>query len=451
MCLVSEEYRDLSRWEAFEAMDNVYVGGAPVEGPLDGTDVTQAYGFPLIFACQTKVEGFSIPSADGILGFSSKQTSFVNQMYQAKALDRPAFSLCFSRKNKLEDEPDTGSLTLGGFDPSYHLSQMTYAKNTMVAKNSFSLYLRNVFIRIGGGESVKPFIPGMKILEVEFDDELLNSEEVGGVAFDTTTPYTLFSNLLSEPFKQAWTYATGEEFTYHKVKLTEAEVKSLPTLILQLKNYPNPGKAIKNGQEVFLASELDEKHPDDILIAFPASHYMEYNSNTRMYRPRISFENMGGSILGSNLMQGHDITFDLVHDRIGFAETNSCTMIDEQSSNEVDTGDFSYADDLFTGEIDDAIDFSIDKWGADDIFLADDFTIPAVKKISDKEEFACDNMMCKSYVGFGYFFGVVFAWVIYKCTNIKTKAYEVFGDEDEVEKLQDIDFPSYEPEDDYDM
>ena len=450
-CVVSAEYRDLSSWKAFEAKDNVYVGGAQVEGPLKGTDVAKKYGFQFMFACQTDVVGWKYGDlADGTMGFSSKQTSFINQMYEAKVLKRPAFSLCFGHKIDNADGTTEGSLTLGGFNPKFHASGMVFAKNTM-AKNNFSIYLRNMFLRKGGGDSVKPVIAGMKVIKIDFDDEFINSDQGGGVAFDSSTPYTLFSRELSEPFKQAWKMATDEDFSYRKVKLTESQVRSLPTIILQFQAYQGPNK-LKNRENLFLANELDKDNPDDILVAFPASHYMEYNSNTRMYRPRISFENMEGSVIGANMMQGHDVTFDLIKDRIGFAEALTC-IFDGEYGSEYDTGPggFTYTntDDLFNGEIDDAMIVPKDNWGADDAFMTDDASFGARKKKVEKfinAKGSCDTMLCKAFVGVGYFFSVVFAWVIFKCVNVKARVTEAYGTQEDIEDLQEVDFPDYDPE-----
>lgn len=278
-----------------------------------------------------------------------------------------------------------------------------------------------------------------------FDDEFLNSKEGGGVAVDSSTPYTLFSQQLSIPFKQAWKMATGTDFSYRKAKLTDAQVKALPTIIFQFKAFPSAGRP---NEEMYLAGDLDSEYPTDILVAFPATHYMEYNSNTKMYRPRISFENTDGSVLGANMMQGHDVTFDLQHNRIGFAEAFTCVFDGKYEAPPGPTG-FSYADDLFNGDVDDEMGIPKTNWGADDAFVTDDANFDKNGLSSEKfinENGSCDTMVCKAFVGVGYFFAVVAAWVIYKCANVKARVTEAFGTEEDINELQEIDFPDYEPE-----
>lgn len=451
-CLVSAVYRDMSMWEAFEAVDMAYIGGAPpgLDGPLEGSNVAKEYGFPLMFGCQLDVRGWTMgDEADGVMGFSSKPTSIVNQMYQTKVLKRPAFSLCFGQKENPEEEQlRAGSLTLGGFNPKYHSSLMVFATNTKSNQSPYSVYVQNIFLRVGGGESVKPYMDGMKIVNVEMNDVSINQE---GVAIDSSTPYTLFSQQLSEPFQQAWKLATGNEFSYRKIRLTQEELKALPTILLQLTAHPDPNKQNSDTDpNIYLAGSLDPVHPNDILIAFPASRWMEYNSNTRMYRPRISFENANGSVLGANIMQGHDITFDLLRDRIGFAETVTCVYEeneDDPSVTDLPDG-FIYTDDLFNGEADNDMGLPKDNWGADDAFTNDDIYTngaEAQKFINDKG--ACDTMVCRAFVGTGYIFAFMGAWVLWKCVNIKARVSETFGTQNNIEELEEIDFPDYDPDD----
>merc|ERR1712071_649952 len=87
--------------------------------------------------------------------------------------------------------------------------------------------------------------------------------------------------------------------------------------------------------------------------------------------------------------------------------------------------------------------------GADDSL--DSFGKTGKKDPSEEDKFfnsnsACNTMTCKSFVGVGYFFAVVCAWVIYKCTNVKGKVVEIFGSGNDIEELEEIDFPDYEPE-----
>ena len=62
--------------------------------------------------------------------------------------------------------------------------------------------------------------------------------------------------------------------------------------------------------------------PKDVVLAIPASHYLEYDGDTGKYVPRFYTEEGSGSVLGANAMMGHDVYFDVARGRIGFAESD---------------------------------------------------------------------------------------------------------------------------------
>lgn len=463
-CSVSDVDRDMSGWDAFEAMDMVQIGKS------------KKNGFPLMFGCQTAVRGrYETEEADGIMGMSPKRTSFIYQMYKAKVLPRPAFSLCFGHKvlsQQNDDGSSKGALTLGGYDPKYHMSPIVFATNTQQKDASFSLYLSNMYLRVGGGQTVEPDVPNLKAIPVQFDASKINDGL--GVALDSGSPFTLFTSQLDQPFKDAWREATGENFSYKKFKLTQTQLFQLPTILLQFKaHFPNGKNPYKKNLDPntvpgMVGTALDYTAPFDVLVAFPASHYMEYNANIDRYRPRISFNNAdGGSVLGANMMQGHDITFDVAEGRIGFAESLSCEHAVPRSDKD-GPGDptnpepVSFTDDdLFNGEVK---DIQNRNFGDDDDFYDDDYarTFGRAKRKRYKGEVgvdalsrdgpaSCLTMTCKAFVGMGYFVVAMAAWVIYKCVNLKSEIVsDHFGDADneEVQELTNIDFPDYEPEED---
>ena len=95
----------------------------------------------------------------------------------------------------------------------------------------------------------------------------------------------------------------------------------LPTVILQLRskaalNADNSDGLVKNSGSSFTGSG------DDILVAMPPSHYMEYNAKSKLYTPRIYFTESSGGVLGANFMQGHDVLFDWQEGIVGFARSD---------------------------------------------------------------------------------------------------------------------------------
>jgi hypothetical protein len=70
-----------------------------------------------------------------------------------------------------------------------------------------------------------------------------------------------------------------------------------------------------------LVGALDDQNPRDIIVAIPPEHYFEVNG-IHSYRSRFYVDERGGiSILGANILMGHDVLFDIDRSRIGFAES----------------------------------------------------------------------------------------------------------------------------------
>jgi len=52
------------------------------------------------------------------------------------------------------------------------------------------------------------------------------------------------------------------------------------------------------------AGNLDPSSPTDLLIAIPATNYMEFSPRSKQYASRVYFTETSGGVLGSNTMQG---------------------------------------------------------------------------------------------------------------------------------------------------
>lgn len=147
-CEMSMSYQEGSRWRAFEAIDQCYVGG-PHGQPLpnitegaeeeetdsdeeDGLDPLHAnsLSFDLAFGCQTLLTGlFRTQLADGIMGMDEDKHSFWQQLYAAKKTETGTFALCFGRSPTADRAgSEAGALTLGGFDTRLHKTTLVYTQ-----------------------------------------------------------------------------------------------------------------------------------------------------------------------------------------------------------------------------------------------------------------------------------------------------------------------------------
>ena len=103
------------------------------------------------------------------------------------------------------------------------------------------------------------------------------------------------------------------------MKLTDTQVQTLPTILVQLVGIPQSSEPGTPG----LTHKIDTEHPDDILIAIPPAHYVEYDKDNEKYVGRFSVDEGRGSAIGANTMRGHDVFFDIPeNNRIGFAVSN---------------------------------------------------------------------------------------------------------------------------------
>ncbi|KAL3792156.1 hypothetical protein HJC23_009620 [Cyclotella cryptica] len=328
-CIVSGENRldKSSVWTAYEARDYVYVGGAEAElkgmGVTDptGSDASERYGFPLVFGCQTEATGWYASQVhDGIAGLSSAKTSFVNQMVFQDKLKYSRFTMCFQKGT-------TGGLvTLGGFNPKTLDSPMVYAQNEETeGKTAFKVFVRNVYLREGGGQSVvsDEDAQSSSMVKLNFDANAFNAGN-GGTIVDSGLPLLVFDQSIQAAFLMEWKKMVGTEFSFGKLVFTEEDVLRLPTLILQIKAHDGVDKSFDPNTVPSMAGERDPQNPFDVMIAIPATNYLEYIPATGTYRSKITLDSKIGSFIGIVAMEGHSFYYDLTSDRIGMAESFNC-------------------------------------------------------------------------------------------------------------------------------
>jgi len=221
-----------------------------------------------------------------------------------------------------------------------------------------------MFIKTKGGTLAEPVTGraarSVKFLRVNADESKLNGSPspTHGVILDSGTTDTYLSSALKGPFQEAWKEAVGDygqAYDNNARPRTAEEVKSLPTILIVLQghelgnlhNSDAPGMT-KSHPEMFVTDKRrslftleasgsktgggttsDEALPaiskTDVVIAVSPEHYMEESSSEPgIYTARIYFSEQYGaqSIMGSNVMMGHNLLFDNSHGRIGIAESD---------------------------------------------------------------------------------------------------------------------------------
>ena len=283
------------------------------------------------------------------------------------SFDPSQFSLCYSRKplsDDLKEGVGSGSFTLGGSDELMHKTDMVYAANLSPMGGWYPVRIKAMFIKTKGGTLAEPVTGraarSVKYLRVQADESKLNGSPSPnhGVILDSGTTDTYLPSALKGPFQEAWKEAVGEggqAYDNNARPRTAEEVKSLPTILIVLQghelgnlhNSDAPGMT-RSHPEMFVTDKRrslftleasgsktgggttsDEALPaiskTDVVIAVSPEHYMEESSSEPgIYTARIYFSEQYGaqSIMGSNVMMGHNLLFDNSHGRIGIAESD---------------------------------------------------------------------------------------------------------------------------------
>jgi len=339
-CVFNQSYTEGSSWSAYQAKDRFFCGSNDVNtAPTDRID--NSFATPFMFGCQTSETGLFVTQlADGIMGMSAHPTTLVKQMFDKAILARNMFSMCFKRELSPSKEGMTaGILTLGGVDTRLNTSPMVYAKNVSPS-GWYTVNVKNIFLRKGGGVSAGLDINNENkaqkggnrklqkgeelIVRLPFQSKSVNSGK--GVIIDSGTTDTYLSKTLAEDFGKSWKEITGMPYSNTALKLSKDAVDNLPTLLLQFEGWGFDEKGENDlmlGMQgaVGLVGALDPENPGDVLIAIPASHFMEYSPSKDTYTSRLYFTETRGGVIGANAMQGHDVLFDWENERVGIAES----------------------------------------------------------------------------------------------------------------------------------
>jgi Eukaryotic aspartyl protease len=258
------------------------------------------------------------------MGMDNAMEAFWHQMSAAGKMDEDIFTLCFARQPTAEREgTESGAMTLGGVDDRLHTSPVVYV-SVGVSNAFYGVHVRNVYLRAGGGgDSALSSKADIVISRVDISEADLNR---GTTIVDSGTTDTYFTRNIATAFHALWKEMTGKTYNNDAIELTEKELNELPTIIFQLQGLTELNEKLanesKDGPIVGLAGDLDPDHPYDVLLAMPPSHYMEYDNDIKKYVPRFYTDEGRGSVLGANVMMGHNIVFDQVNGRLGIAESH---------------------------------------------------------------------------------------------------------------------------------
>ena len=314
-CVFSQSYTEGSSWSAYESVDKVFVGGRELSTALNPAN--SAFKADFLFGCQVRETGLFVTQlADGIMGMSAHPSTLPRVMYDQGKLAHNMFSMCFRRELHVSKQGIlAGMLTLGGIDTRADFGPMVYARN--VAKSGwFTVFVKNVYVREKGGQRAEADGPHQKLHRISVDLTEMNSGK--GVIVDSGTTDTYLHKSLAKPFELAWEVVMeGRKYSNSPMKMSEGELLELPTILIQLASNDEFERKNLGGKGV-LESLADTR---DVVLAIPATHYMEYSPHAGTYTPRVYFTETRGAVIGANAMQGHNVLFDWENSRVGFAES----------------------------------------------------------------------------------------------------------------------------------
>lgn len=328
-CIFSQTYTEGSSWSAYESVDKVFIGGKELSSALN--PINNSFKTDFLFGCQVKETGLFVTQlADGIMGMSAHPSTLPRAMYEQGKLEHNMFSMCFRRELHVSKQGIVaGMLTLGGIDTRVDFAPMVYAKN-VATSGWFTVFVKNVYIREGGGQRATADGPHQKVEKIVADIYSMNSGK--GVIIDSGTTDTYLHNSIAARFERVWERVTGgKKYSNEPVKMDAKDLLLLPTVLVQMAAYDDTSRPHQAGKIPGLAGDIDPDSPQDIILAIPATHYMEFSPSKGTYTPRIYFTETRGGVLGANAMQGHNVLFDWENKRVGFAES-SCEYQEESKT-----------------------------------------------------------------------------------------------------------------------
>jgi Eukaryotic aspartyl protease len=262
------------------------------------TDIASAsrYSVDFQFGCQDSETGlFRTQHVDGIMGMSAAEDTIPHLLVTQKITKSKIFALCFSIGG--------GILTLGGVDQTLHRpgAPIRYAK-LLKPKGWFTVKLLDVALR------ASPYSRHLTVMKrtrtnssknstysINADAATLNFKK--GVIVDSGTTDTYLPVAVRDQFEKLFKKLTdGITYTNSNIALSRSQLEKLPTIIYTL--------------------EGEEGSPPVEIETEPSS-YMERLGDGK-YAFRVYLTESAGAILGANVMNNHNVIFDIDNRRVGF-------------------------------------------------------------------------------------------------------------------------------------
>merc|ERR1711862_196597 len=276
------------------------------------------------FICQESETGlFQTQLENGIMGLRDSSMHLPNVLSNTNKIPANQFSLCLTVEKYISKGGyHAGFMTLGGIDSSHHISPMRYAQ-----VNGYDVNIRALYLQKPGSNDQTQERNLSDIRKVSIPAEYTSTLSH---TVDSGTTITYFSSKFADGFKKEWQLLTGFPFiddSETSIHLTNEQFSKLPTVLIQieaLNDGCDESNTIEESRsESAIVRKLDGTHCNDIMLSFPPSHYLLKDLDDTYYI-NISFEDLGitNGILGANIIQGHDVLFDVENSRMGFAPSS---------------------------------------------------------------------------------------------------------------------------------
>lgn len=287
--------------------------------------------FEMDFVCTMEIRGITqdLPG-DGLLSLSTAPSSFVSQMHAKGKVKSRLFSLCFNHADDSQgDERSLGTVNFGDINRDRHSSALVWAMNSgkdNIGTDNYVVRINNIYLGVGGGSN--PLLNAargtMSIASVgqAVDSWIPPDQWMREAGIQTNKAFTVLPKKYESAFYESFSKLAGASYDQNGIRMTKKVLASMPTIFLQIEPHKRSQGAVTPNIPG-LAGRLDALNPFDIILAVPAHHYLSYNTVTKVATPTIQFSDKV-SFLGANVLQGHELVFDLDNHRIGFAEVSSC-------------------------------------------------------------------------------------------------------------------------------
>lgn len=318
-CMVKQAYSEGSSWQAYKVADFISVGGerSPFSSSTSKmlSSTPHSWSVNMVFGCQSSETGlFRTQKVDGIMGMSASVDTLPYQLKAAGLTSSRIFSICM--------RVGGGVLTLGGVDPSVHMTgpkgKISYAQLVRTENGAwYTVKITDILLK---------HPKTGQLYSLGLPSSIYNSGK--GAIVDSGTTDTYLPLKSKAAFEKQFKAISGMSYVASKLMtLSNEEFESLPTIVYRLTKHKYPSKRIIN-------SEL---HADKTLVASDVAMTIDVESSPHSYVEnlpngkkafRVYLNEESGTVLGANFMNDHNVIFDVDQKRIGFARSQ-CRFQDE--------------------------------------------------------------------------------------------------------------------------